>query len=161
MEASRVLDLDLSRRVRWNEIRDNLAPYPKVDGPYGEVWLDVADAPAGHVYNVPITLAPIFPAEQVGIGRGEDQLPIARRTVQMIRLEGGNDLVFQPLARARLGMLDLEWFKGPGPVLPAAERRGERPHSADRRKVQGLDELRLYDENGSLDGKPLAARGVE
>jgi hypothetical protein len=28
-----------------------------------------------------------------------------------VRLEGGNDLVWQPLARARLGMLDLEWFK--------------------------------------------------
>jgi hypothetical protein len=26
-------------------------------------------------------------------------------------LEGGNDIVFQPLIRARLGMLDLEWFK--------------------------------------------------
>ncbi|MCX6631023.1 MAG: hypothetical protein NTW28_25705 [Candidatus Solibacter sp.] len=28
-----------------------------------------------------------------------------------MRLEGGNDLVWQPLARARLGMLDLNWFK--------------------------------------------------
>ena len=27
------------------------------------------------------------------------------------RLEGGNDLVYQPLIRARLGMLDLEWSK--------------------------------------------------
>jgi hypothetical protein len=26
----------------------------------------------------------------------------------MVRLEGGNDLVWQPLVRARLGMLDLE-----------------------------------------------------
>ncbi len=28
-----------------------------------------------------------------------------------MRLEGGNDLVSQPLIRARLGLLDLEWFK--------------------------------------------------
>jgi hypothetical protein len=28
-----------------------------------------------------------------------------------VRLEGGNDLVWQPLVRARLGMLDLNWFK--------------------------------------------------
>ena len=26
-------------------------------------------------------------------------------------MEGGNDLVWQPLVRARLGMLDLEWFQ--------------------------------------------------
>jgi len=36
---------------------------------------------------------------------------LARRTARTIRLEGGNDLVWQPLARARLGILDLEWFK--------------------------------------------------
>jgi hypothetical protein len=38
-------------------------------------------------------------------------LELARRTVRNIRLEGGNDLVWQPLARARLGMLDLDWFR--------------------------------------------------
>ena len=40
-----------------------------------------------------------------------ESLEIARRTVETIRLEGGNDLVFQPLMRARLGILDLDWFK--------------------------------------------------
>ncbi len=38
-------------------------------------------------------------------------LEIARRTARTVRLEGGNDLVYQPLIRARLGMLDLDWFK--------------------------------------------------
>ena len=75
------------------------------------MWLDVANAPVEHVYNVPCTLAPVFPAEQVGIGRREEQLEIARRTAEGLRLEGGNDLVYQPLIRARLGMLDMEWFK--------------------------------------------------
>jgi len=112
VEASQILGTDQSNRARWKEVKDNLAPYPKVKGPYGEVWLDVENAPAEHVYNVPLTLAPVFPAEQVGIGRGEDQLRIARRTAQVVRLEGGNDLVFQPLVRARLGTLDLKWFKG-------------------------------------------------
>ena len=45
------------------------------------------------------------------MGRNEEYLEIARRTAHTIRLEGGNDLVYQPLIRARLGMLDLEWFK--------------------------------------------------
>ena len=112
VEASNVLKADERERARWKEIRANLAAYPKTKGPYGEVWLDVENAPAEYVYNVPITLAPVFPGEQVGIGYGEEHLQIARRTARVVRLEGGNDLVYQPLIRARLGMLDLKWFKG-------------------------------------------------
>ncbi|MBI4873375.1 MAG: hypothetical protein HY822_01940 [Acidobacteria bacterium] len=110
-EASRILGLDAAERERWREIRKNIAPYPKGKGPQGEVWLDVAGAPDEHVYNVPVTLSPVFPAERVGLGRREQLLPLARNTARAVRLEGGNDLVWQPLARARLGMLDLEWFK--------------------------------------------------
>ncbi len=111
VEASTILARDTEERTRWSEIRDKLAPYPTAIGPYGEVWLDIAGAPVEHVYNVPITIAPVFPGEQVGLGKGEEYLEIARRTTRTIRLEGGNDLVSQPLIRTRLGMLDLEWFK--------------------------------------------------
>lgn len=111
LEASRVLGLDGDPRAKWSEVRRNLAPYPVVDGPHGKVWLDIVDAPAEHVYNVPVTLAPVFPCEQVGIGLRPELREIAERTARTVRLEGGNDLVWQPLARARLGMLDLEWFK--------------------------------------------------
>ncbi|MCX6623428.1 MAG: hypothetical protein NTY38_20660, partial [Acidobacteria bacterium] len=111
VEASRVLGVDARLREEWSHVRANLAPYPTVEGPYGRVWLDIVGAPAEHVYNVPVTASPIFPAEQVGLDKGQDRLEIARRTVRTIRLEGGNDIVWQPLMRARLGMLDLEWFK--------------------------------------------------
>ena len=111
LEASRVLERDESERAKWADVRENLAPYPKIQGPEGEVWLDVLNAPPEHVYNVPVTLAPVFPGDQVGIGRHEEHLEIARRTARTIRLEGGNDVVYQPLIRARLGMLDLDWFK--------------------------------------------------
>jgi len=111
LEASKILELDGGDRSQWAEVRANLTPYPKTRGPYGEVWLDVLNAPAEHVYNVPVTLAPVFPGEQVGLGKGEEYLEIARRTAHTIRLEGGNDVVYQPLIRARLGMLDLDWFK--------------------------------------------------
>lgn len=111
VEASTVLGADETERARWKEIGDNLAPYPKINGPYGEVWLDVVDAPAEWIYNIPITLAPVFPGEQVGIGLREEQLEIARRTARTVRLEGGNDVVYQPWIRARLGTLDLDWFK--------------------------------------------------
>jgi len=111
LEASKTLGLDAEEREKWAEVRNNLAPYPKAQGPYGEVWLDVLNAPPEHVYNIPVTLAPVFPGDQVGPGRHEEYLEIAKRTAHTIRLEGGNDLVYQPLIRARLGMLDLEWFK--------------------------------------------------
>ena len=111
VEAARILDRDASERARWANIRAKLAAYPTVEGPYGEVWVDVRNAPAEFVYNVPVTLAPVFPAEQVGLGKREGQLEIARRTARTVRLEGGNDVVYQPLIRARLGTLDLDWFK--------------------------------------------------
>jgi alpha-L-fucosidase 2 len=111
IEASKLLGTDVDERTRWKEVLENLAPYPKTTQSEGEVWVDVVNAPPEQVYNVPLTLSPVFPAEQVGLGRHEEQLPIARRTAHFVRLEGGNDLVFQPLIRARLGMLDVEWFK--------------------------------------------------
>lgn len=111
LEASHILGRDSEARTQWLEVRGNLAPYPTLQSPDGEVWLDVLNAPAEHVYNIPVTLAPVFPGEQVGIGRREEDLELARRTARTVRLEGGNDIVFQPLIRARLGMLDLAWFK--------------------------------------------------
>jgi len=111
LEASAVLNVDADLRPKWKNLRENLAPYPAVKGPYGEVWLDVADAPAEWVYNVPVTCSPVFPAEQVGLDRRREMLDLAKRTVAAVRLEGSNDLVWQPMMRARLGMLDLDWFK--------------------------------------------------
>jgi alpha-L-fucosidase 2 len=109
IEGSTILGLDGAERLHWAEVRANLAPYPKTRAARGDVWLDVTDAPADYVYNIPITLAPVFPGEQVGLDGGPF-LETAQRTARSIRLEGGNDLVYQPLIRARLGMLDLEWF---------------------------------------------------
>lgn len=107
--GSAILGVDESERARWSDVRRDLTPYPKVKASYGEVWLDVVNAPANFVYNIPVTLAPVFPGEQVGLGTPES-LELARRTARTIRLEGGNDLVYQPLIRARLGVLDLDWF---------------------------------------------------
>jgi alpha-L-fucosidase 2 len=131
-EGSRVLGLDGDRREKWRDIRGNLAWYPTGEGPYGRVWLDVRDAPTEYVYNVPVTLAPVFPAEQVGLGAKAELLELARRTAKTIRLEGGNDLVWQPLARARLGMLDLEWFK-------RAVRYGRPPLGTANDRVRQID----------------------
>jgi alpha-L-fucosidase 2 len=111
VSASTLLGQDVEERQHWKEISTNIAPYPKAQGPFGEVWLDISNAPPEHVYNVPITLAPVFPGEQVGLDTGRKYLDIAILTAETMRLEGGNDLVSQPLIRARLGILDLDWFK--------------------------------------------------
>ncbi len=111
VESSTVLGADAELRPKWQEVRQNLAPYPVGEGPFGKVWLDVRDGPLEYVFNVPVTLAPVFPAERVGLGSPPDLLELARRTTRTVRLEGGNDLVWQPMVRARLGMLDLDWFK--------------------------------------------------
>ena len=47
----------------------------------------------------------------MGIGHNSQYWEIANRTARTISLEGGNDLVYQPMIRARLGTLDFEWFK--------------------------------------------------
>src|SRR6185312_12393475 len=111
VEASATLRSDEEERVKWKEVRANLTEYPRVSAADGEVWLDVPNAPAGWIYNVPVTLAPVFPGERIGLDSDKSALEIARRTASTIRLEGGNDVVYQPLIRARLGMLDLAWFK--------------------------------------------------
>jgi hypothetical protein len=111
VDASLILAVDEGERARWSEICANLAPYPTATGSDGMIWVDVVNAPADHIYNLPVSLAPVFPGEQVGIGLNSQRWDIAKRTARMIGLEGGNDLVLQPLIRARLGVLDLEWFK--------------------------------------------------
>ncbi len=80
--ASEILGVDAGERNKWIEVRRNLAPYPKAQGPYGEVWLDVLNAPPEHVYNVPVTLAPVPPGEQVGVDRGAESMEIAMRTAR-------------------------------------------------------------------------------
>ena len=111
VEGSKTLKADASERKNWADIRSNLAPYPSAAASDGEVWLDVPNAPLRWIYNIPVTLAPVFPGERVGLHSGQEELELARRTARTIRLEGGNDIVYQPLIRARLGMLDLDWFK--------------------------------------------------
>jgi alpha-L-fucosidase 2 len=110
-EGSQVLGVDAEDRRKWDEVRKNLTGYPTANTKQGTVWIDVLNAPAGWIYNIPVTLAPVFPGERIGIGADPNEFELARRTAETIRLEGGNDIVYQPLIRARLGMLDLEWFK--------------------------------------------------
>jgi alpha-L-fucosidase 2 len=110
-DASAILGVDAGERAKWAEIGASFLDYPAADGPYGRVWIDVPGAPVEWVYNVPVTLAPVFPGEQVGLDAGPQHMDIARRTTRTVRLEGGNDLVYLPMIQARLAELDLGAFK--------------------------------------------------
>jgi hypothetical protein len=96
VNASTILNRDEEERRRWKEIAENLAEYPRAEGSHGDVCLDISNAPPEHVYNVPITLAPVFPGEQVGIDRGKSFLEIASRTAETIRLEAAMTLFRNP-----------------------------------------------------------------
>ncbi|MDQ2839513.1 MAG: hypothetical protein M3Y72_00405 [Acidobacteriota bacterium] len=109
--ASEILSVDADEGKAWANIRANLAPVPQASAFDGEVWLDVPGAPTGWIYNVPVTLAPVFPGERVGLHSSDADLAIARHTARTVRLEGGNDVVYRPLILARLAELDLDWFK--------------------------------------------------
>jgi hypothetical protein len=63
------------------------------------------------IYNTPNPLACVFPGEDVGLHSPAAELEVAATTWRNQRTEGGNELVFQNLQGARLGLLDLEKFK--------------------------------------------------
>ena len=81
VEASQILNQDAAERAEWAKIRVHLADYPKTNTAQGEVWLDVPNAPAGWIYNIPVTLAPVFPGERVGLHSTKDfsTSPVERR----------------------------------------------------------------------------------
>ena len=99
----------------------------------------------------PSRLRRSFPGSKWVLGGPQPQLEIARRTARTVRLEGGNDLVYQPLIRARLGVLDLEWFKREVRLLQPDEWCRQRSGSSDRRKIRGCNRLRFHDAHGHLD----------
>jgi hypothetical protein len=54
---------------------------------------------------------PVFPGEEIGLHSPKDIFELAANTWRNQQNEGGNELVFQALQSARLGLLDLEKFK--------------------------------------------------
>ena len=94
------------------KILANFPDYPTaMSEKYGEVFVSVAGETSEMVYNVPVNLFTLFPGEEHGLHSDEETRRILSNTVRNSQNEGGNELVFQNLQAARIGMLDLDVFK--------------------------------------------------
>lgn len=94
------------------DILDRLPPYPTARSEKtGEVLVSVPAESAEKVYNVPINLMTVFPGEHHGLHSPPADYELAANTARQHLNEGGNDIVFLNLQKARLGLLDLEKFK--------------------------------------------------
>lgn len=94
------------------KILDNYPDYPVAESEeYGKVFVSVKGESPETVYNVPNNLMTAFPGEEHGLHSGDEILDILSNSKRNLQIEGGNELVFQNLQAARIGMLDLEAFK--------------------------------------------------
>jgi hypothetical protein len=103
IKASELLDVDAADRKRWLDIRNNLSPYPMVDGRLAPV-----EHPEFQKANPGImSLSPIFPVGEFGLGSAPDQLAMARRSFEVAKAKsGGHATVWSAAAAAHLGLGD-------------------------------------------------------
>ena len=89
--------------MQVDDILQHFPRYPTADSAPGE-HSDV-------VYNVPLSLSPVFPGEDNEILNDRSAFKKFLNTYKNLQNEGGNDLVFANMQAARLGVLDIEQFK--------------------------------------------------
>ena len=63
------------------------------------------------VYNVPANLAVVFPGNEYGLHSPDSIRQLVGNTIHAHQNEGGNEIVFLNLQKARMGLLDLDAFK--------------------------------------------------
>lgn len=63
------------------------------------------------VYNVPANLAVVFPGDEYGLHSPDSIRQLVGNTIHAHQNEGGNEIVFLSMQKARMGLLDLEAFK--------------------------------------------------
>ena len=114
LESIEILGLNSEKETMRsvNEILDHFPEYPtEVSEKYGEVFVSVDGESTEMVYNAPCNLMTVFPGEDHGLHSDGKTMEILINTKRNNQKEGGNELVFQHLQAARIGMLDLEYFK--------------------------------------------------
>jgi hypothetical protein len=114
MQSCRLLELEEPERALMAEVQDILdhfPAYPTAESERGTVFVSVSGESSEQIYNTPNPLACVFPGEDVGLHSPAGELEVALTTWRNQQTEGGNELVFENLQGARLGVLDLERFK--------------------------------------------------
>jgi hypothetical protein len=114
LQSCQLLGLEKQEAELMGEVQEVLEHFPAYatkPSRRGTVFVSVTGESSEQVYNVPNSLAPVFPGEQIGLHSPPEQLRIAINTWHNHQNEGCNDLVFLNLQGARLGRLDLDKFK--------------------------------------------------
>lgn len=111
LEAARLLpDSDNGLAAAVSSALERFPEYFTSPTDDGDVYVSVEREHPDVVYNVPIPGMAIFPGEDPDVYAVPERLEVAKRSVSRQRLEGGNELVFAALQRARLGILDVDAF---------------------------------------------------
>lgn len=115
LEAVDLLGLRKQERelvAQVKHVLERMPAYPTYESEsYGRIFTSVPGEGDDIVFNVPASLAVVFPGEQYGLSSPDSIRRVLANTVNVHQNEGGNDIVFLPLQKARLGMLDVEEFK--------------------------------------------------
>ncbi|MDE7397765.1 MAG: hypothetical protein K2M98_08575 [Muribaculum sp.] len=94
------------------KILNNMPDYPIAhSGIYGDILVSVPGEGEEIVYNVPANLAVVYPGNEYGLNSPDSIQALVRATINAHRNEGGNEIVFLNMQKARMGMLDIEKFK--------------------------------------------------
>lgn len=115
LEAVDVLKLGKKEKQLMTDVRKILGAMPgystaSVDG-IGTVLTSVPGERGDIVYNVPANLSVVFPGNEYGLHSPDSIKALVANTIRAHRNEGGNEIVFLNMQRARMGMLDLDAFK--------------------------------------------------
>lgn len=94
------------------KILSALPDYPTASaGEYGTILTSVPGERGDIVYNVPANLAVVFPGDEYGLHSPDSIKSLVANTIRAHKNEGGNEIVFLNMQKARMGMLDIEAFK--------------------------------------------------
>jgi hypothetical protein len=103
IESSRTLDVDAADRARWSDIRDHLADYPV--GPDGRLR-DLEGDRWATMGPMPVTLAPLYPAGDVGPDSPPERRALLREAYDRARARfvgGGHLMMWFAAAAAHMG----------------------------------------------------------
>lgn len=110
IRSNELLHEDESDRRRWENIRDNLAPYPKGESAqYGKIIKDAEWAPLTQFLAHSGLLMPIYPVGEISKRSGADLLDIARNTLKYaeeLQCLGTHNFGWMACTAARLGLGD-------------------------------------------------------